>query len=508
MIDLLGRESSQLEVHEGWIARLHRGIFKGYSDSELIMLEFLIDGDYSRLPLREMHEDRTLVERLRRELYAELPKSKVGDMEWWLSNDFVFSISLERRVMENFMAMARECLPVPLAYFSGVILPKTRIITRGLMRGQLPEYSQSIDEVISILRDTLGFSDIPIHEMSKTVVGVAFPGARIITKQTPGIITSKEADRVRVRNFVEEVLRINPSEAPRLVGYATFCEHGLGGFLWSRYRNSPSAAIVDAYPEMRVDQFRKRPNGYWVGEEGKRRAIDAIRWMVEEKMRIGVEEIPTRVNSATFLEHGLNTPLDLLFCASPYEGINAAYPGRFFPWEMEVTPMNYFAGREDRQLEAIKWLVEGKLGYAIPSLSSKEIWEQRIARKITQHTIYENGLAGLLVQFGKRPELMLRFAYPDKWYDWSFQRHGMWQGIDGRERAARAVRWLFEEKLGVSVSEIPEYATWSTFIREGFHGLITAKSLGFNSSPYAAVSNAYPGRFRREEFRYSYAQMK
>ena len=34
----------------------------------------------------------------------------------------------------------------------------------------------------------------------------------------------------------------------------------------------------------------------------------------------------------------------------------------------------------------------------------------------------------------------------------------------------------------------------------GFGGIITNRAIGFNSSPFAAVDNAYPGTFEKEQF--------
>ncbi|HTZ41590.1 MAG TPA: hypothetical protein VMC07_00050, partial [Candidatus Omnitrophota bacterium] len=68
------------------------------------------------------------------------------------------------------------------------------------------------------------------------------------------------------------------------------------------------------------------------------------------------------------------------------------------------------------------------------------------------------------------------------------------------EVAADAIRWLFEKYLNVSVDEIPDYATCELFWKVGFSGIMTNRRLGFNSSPYKAIDNAYPNLFSEEQF--------
>ena len=69
-----------------------------------------------------------------------------------------------------------------------------------------------------------------------------------------------------------------------------------------------------------------------------------------------------------------------------------------------------------------------------------------------------------------------------------------------KETAADAIRWLFEKYLNIPINEIPQYATCKLFWNVGFSGILTNRNINFNSSPYLAVDNAYPGRFSRDEF--------
>ncbi len=495
--------SGHRRMPERQIKRIHKGILSPLSEEELILLEYLMEGDYSRLRLSRLAEDPALVERLRNELDRHM--TLLGDMTFWLHEDFPFSGAIQERATSRFHGEAKSRTGGAPGYFTVAQLPKTRIILRQMVEHAfptgLPEEVRTVRRLLSTLQ---GFSDFPLSDYPETALQVAFPkgySPEFSPEVVLGDTLPTETEREKVRFLVEKVLGLDPETAPEQVNYYTFVEHGLQRMLWIHYRNSPASAVIDAYHgKIRAFQFRERPYGYWHGAKGRQRAIEAIRWLVEEKLRIPVDEIPGKINTDLLEEHGLETPMNLVFRGSPYELINAAYPGMFEPWEMEVTPTNYFNEREDRQVKAIKWLVEGKLGYAIPDMTKEEIWDERVARKVTKDVIGNYGLRGLLAFFDNTPEKMLRLAYPDKWYDWSFIRHGMWKGEDGRELAARAVRWLFEERLCIPASRIPQCATQSLFYREGFSGLLTTKSLGFETSPYAAVENAYPGRFERRGF--------
>ena len=168
--------------------------------------------------------------------------------------------------------------------------------------------------------------------------------------------------------------------------------------------------------------------------------------------------------------------------------MDAAFPGKYHPWEFSITPRGYFDSLEN-QIKAVKWLVEEKLGYNMPNLSVFDVWEQKIALKITKETFSEYGLREIVATHFS-PEPVLRMVYPDKFLPWSFPSKPKWKGEKGRLLAAEATRWVVEELAGLSPSS-PNLG-WKFFVKNGLRGMITAKTLGFNSSPKAALTNAYP----------------
>lgn len=101
---------------------------------------------------------------------------------------------------------------------------------------------------------------------------------------------------------------------------------------------------------------------YWGGENGKDRAIEVVRYMIEEKCKMTPQEIPLQVNHRFFLKHGLLTILDT-FDDSSYKVINAVYPGKFQPRELTNVPMNYWKHPENIK-QTLDWFLFQKLGFS------------------------------------------------------------------------------------------------------------------------------------------------
>ncbi|MED3809527.1 DUF4046 domain-containing protein [Priestia megaterium] len=139
--------------------------------------------------------------------------------------------------------------------------------------------------------------------------------------------------------LLEQRLSIPIHEIPLKVG---------AGMLWSHRLRPPAMlygwnyyeVIDNAYPGVfKPWQFRQVPDKYWDGEEGKRRAIEAVKYVIEEELKIPFNEIPLRVNFHFFKQHGLGGVFSL-FRQSPFQVIEAVYPGFFKPWQFANVPMN------------------------------------------------------------------------------------------------------------------------------------------------------------------------
>lgn len=121
--------------------------------------------------------------------------------------------------------------------------------------------------------------------------------------------------------------------------------------------------IENAYPgKFKPWEYNQVPNYYWRGENGRKRAIEVVRYMIEEKCKMTHHEIPLRINYRFFKVHGLGGIFNS-FGDSPYQVINAVYPGHFQPWELANVPMNYWQNPENIK-KTLDWFLFSKLGFS------------------------------------------------------------------------------------------------------------------------------------------------
>jgi len=145
--------------------------------------------------------------------------------------------------------------------------------------------------------------------------------------------------------LLEKHLTIPIDEIPFQVGANTLWSHRLRPpatlYGWNYYE-----VIDNAYPgQFKPWQFQQAPDNYWHGEEGNQRAIEAVKYVIEEKLELSMKEIPFKVNFHFFKQHGLGGAFTLLGY-SPFQIVEAIYPGAFRPWQFAHVPMNCWKNEE------------------------------------------------------------------------------------------------------------------------------------------------------------------
>lgn len=119
---------------------------------------------------------------------------------------------------------------------------------------------------------------------------------------------------------------------------------------------------------------------------------------------------------------------------------------------------------------------------------------------LSKDDICSYGLRGLLAKYGNSTYGLFKGLFPSKIHPWTiFGAKKIWSE-NPHEIAASAVQWLFERYLEVPIKDIPSVATCDLFWNVGYSGIMTNRRLGFNSSPFRALDNAYPGRFASSDF--------
>ena len=117
--------------------------------------------------------------------------------------------------------------------------------------------------------------------------------------------------------------------------------------------------------------------------------------------------------------------------------------------------------------------------------------ENDIKEKLSANTFRKYSLTGMfIILFNASPYLAIDNAYPGKFKQWDLP--SVSKKFWNMETAREATIWLIEEKLKWSDDDIKEKLSANTFIKNSLTSIISL----FNGSPYLAIENAYPGKFK------------
>lgn len=279
---------------------------------------------------------------------------------------------------------------------------------------------------------------------------------------------------------------ISTEKIPKRVKEGALEKYGLSRIV-SHFDGSVYKAIDNAYPyTFKLWEFMEAKE--W-NKDDKYLAREAIKWMVEQKLKIPVREIPKHVTTKTFYHYGLGGMFDKLFDGSLHKAIENAYPNIFNSWEIRRNGM--WQGKEGLYLaaRAVRHVVEEE---GIPV--------EEVPKKLTYNLLKKYKLAGMLTAcFGGHLYEAIDNAYPASFKPWKFGQKNIWRGKNGSKNIKDAIEWLVEEKLKISPHESPEKIEKITrydFKKHGLGGLIQH----FDYSPYKAINHVYPNRFKPWEF--------
>ena len=278
------------------------------------------------------------------------------------------------------------------------------------------------------------------------------------------------------KTLIEKVLKWSDDDIKNKLSRNTFRENSLNGMLNYLFNNSPYRAIENAYPgKFKPWEVTRVSKKFWNVETAKEATI----WLIEEKLKWSDEDIKQKLSAKIFIQNSFTSILNDLFNGSPYLIIENAYPGKFKPWELPSIPKKFW--NLETAKEATIWLIEEKLKW------SDEDVKQKLSRKIFR----ENSLNGMLdYLFNNSPYRAIENAYPGKFKPWELP--SVHKKIWNLETAREATIWLIEEKLKWDDDDIKEKLSANTFIKNSLTSIICL----FNGSPYLAIENAYPGKFK------------
>lgn len=222
-------------------------------------------------------------------------------------------------------------------------------------------------------------SDIEIYKLVRSGKLKRFPNY-FIADEFHNPILHPEIVRYLFNNILQLSTR---EEILKNARASLFNKNKLSGLLACSYGSSPIYAVQSSFPEFKAKEweFVKVSANLWAGEAGKKRAIEAVKWMIEEKLGWTKEEIVLNLSTNTFIENRLAGLLVTVFDNSVHKAISETYPGLCEPWELNNAPMHFWT--LETATKAVRWLVEDKLKWskrkALMDFSSNVLKQNRLS---------------------------------------------------------------------------------------------------------------------------------
>ena len=184
--------------------------------------------------------------------------------------------------------------------------------------------------------------------------------------------------------LIEDTLKLNEKNVAKKVNAKDFIENGLSTLFTKEYSSSIYRAINELYPnKFRVWEVSIVEDGYW---ENRDNVEEAVKWMLEEKLKWSKEDIIENLTQKTFARFGLSGLISNNFNGQPWKLLDIAYPGEFKPWELKKTSVGFWSTKENR-IKALDWLVFDVL----------KINKNSASKILTQNILIDNKLRGLLL---------------------------------------------------------------------------------------------------------------
>lgn len=216
--------------------------------------------------------------------------------------------------------------------------------------------------------------------------------------------TPEACAREALEWLMAEKLGCSRGDLPNMLNRSIFKENGLAPLL-EKFEDSCYKLVDEIYPGVfKQWQFIEEESLIWFQEDRMEKAMEATRWLVEERLGIPSEEIPKRISIREFHMNGLSKLLDL-FNQNLYQVIENAYPGNFKPWQFsEQSELWKSADAMETAKEATLWLITNRLN----------ITPEKAVLHLTRRHFINNGLGFMLgIMFNHSHFLAMENAIPE-----------------------------------------------------------------------------------------------
>ena len=242
--------------------------------------------------------------------------------------------------------------------------------------------------------------------------------------------------------------------------------------------------ISKYYFEEVLAKGKNFPSGTWKCDEKYENAKNVTKTLIERVLKWTYEDIRNKLTLNIFKKYSVLSMLVKVFNGSPYLAIENAYPGKFKPWELPCVSNSFWNLKTAK--EATIWLIEEKLKWN----------DEDVKQKLSLNIFRQYSLTGMLnYLFNNSPYLAIDNAYPGKFKAWEFSKvpNNFWN----LKTAKEATIWLIEEKLKWNDEDVKQKLSLNIFRQYSLTGMLNYL---FNNSPYLAIENAYPRKFKAWEF--------
>lgn len=211
---------------------------------------------------------------------------------------------------------------------------------------------------------------------------------------------TKEKALKALKWTIEEKEQLSRETLLKLYGKKWLEQNKLASPLNIFWKGSPYSMLSDLYPgRFKEWEFAMTPNNFWT----KERALEALRWTIEEKENLSSQQIIDFYNIKWLIANKLASACKLIWNDSPYRMINDLYPGRFKEWEFAITPNNFWT--KEKALEALKWTIEEK-----ERLTENELLSVYSQKWLIKHKLW----TPLKRYWNGSPYSMLNDLYPNR----------------------------------------------------------------------------------------------
>ncbi|MED1048552.1 hypothetical protein P4T54_29935 [Bacillus mycoides] len=281
------------------------------------------------------------------------------------------------------------------------------------------------------------------------------------------------------RYLIEVILEWDKNQIKEKWDLSIIKKHKLGGAIAIIYNDSPFKMINDAYPGLLKEwELKMAPLNYWTKETG----LEALRWTIEEKERLTMEQLKEVYNHKWLIKHKLHAPCHRLWENNAYLMINDLYPNQFKPFHFKCATTNY-------------WTKEIALRELACIIQEEQLVDEELLEVFSVKWIATKKLSTpLMMYWQSSPFQMINDLYPNKFKPWQFKSvpSNYWT----KQNAIKAIFHIIQ-KDNLQKDELPKIMGSKWFYK---NRLGTPFQKFWEASPYSVLNDLFPDYFQPYQF--------